>query len=71
MDESQFNILNEEEKRVILDKGTEYPSQENTIITMIMALISVKDVIRHFIYLKINSNPIAVGQVLMMKFRGQ
>ena len=25
MDESQFNILNEEEKRVILDKGTEYP----------------------------------------------
>ena len=25
MDESQFNILNEEEKRIILDKGTEYP----------------------------------------------
>ena len=25
MDETQFNILNEEEKRVILDKGTEYP----------------------------------------------
>ena len=25
MGESQFNILNEEEKRVILDKGTEYP----------------------------------------------
>lgn len=62
--------LNEEEARVILNKGTEAPFSGKYNIFMKKGSIFASNAGLSFIDLKINSSQVVDGQALMMKSKG-
>ena len=63
----KYNELNDEEKYVIENKGTEYPFTGKYNDFYEEEFLLVKNVMLHFINQKINSNQVVDGLVLMMK----
>ena len=63
----KLNELNESERHIIINKGTDPRSPVSIIIFFHQACISVASAMRLYINLMTNFSPVVVGQVLMTK----